>query len=120
MSHIIQNTIKQRAEELAYLKRDIAVFKKVEPPFERLSYSTAIDILKAKGFTFTEEDGGNREIRVGDDLNIDSERELTKDAGRPILSLGNHSQSSRFTSRKIRIARAWACRGHAARRALER
>jgi len=88
VSHIIQNTIKQRAEELAYLKRDVVVFKKVEPPFERLSYSKAIDILKAKGFTLTEEDGGKREIRVGDDLNIDSERELTKDAGRPIFVIG--------------------------------
>lgn len=88
VSHIIQNTIKQRTEELAYLKRDVAVFKKVEPPFERLSYKKAIDILKSKGFTFTEEDGGKREIRVGDDLNIDSERELTKDAGRPIFVIG--------------------------------
>ena len=88
VSHVIQNTIRQRAEELAYLKRDIADLKKVEPPFERLSYDRAIETLKSKGFTITEQDGGKREIQFGDDLNIDSERELTKDAARPIFVVG--------------------------------
>ena len=88
VSFVIQNTITQRAEELAYLKRDLAVLKKIEPPFERLSYEKAIEILKSKGFAVTEQDGRTREIRLGDDLNIDSERELTKDAGKPIFVVG--------------------------------
>src|SRR5690606_5065200 len=44
VSYIIQNTIRQRSEELAYLKRDVTDLKKVEPPFERLSYEKAIEI----------------------------------------------------------------------------
>lgn len=88
VSHVIQNTITQKAEELAYLKRDVTDLKKVEPPFERLPYNKAIEVLKSKGFTITEQDGSKREIRVGDDLNIDSERELTKDAGRAIFVIG--------------------------------
>lgn len=88
VSYVIQNTIKERAEELAYLKRDIADLKKVEPPFERLPYESAIEILRSKGFMITQEDGSKREIRAGDDLNIDSERELTKDASKPIFVIG--------------------------------
>ncbi|HEY3094612.1 MAG TPA: asparagine--tRNA ligase [Nitrososphaera sp.] len=88
VSYVIQNTIKDRAEELAYLKRDTAELKKVEPPFERLPYEKAIEMLRSKVFAFTEQDGSKREIRVGDDLNIDSERELTKDGGKPIFVIG--------------------------------
>lgn len=88
VSHVIQNTIKQRAEELAYLKRDVTDLKKVEPPFDRLPYAKAIAILKSKGFLITEQDGSTRDVRIGDDLNIDSERELTKDASKPIFVVG--------------------------------
>jgi asparaginyl-tRNA synthetase len=88
VSYVIQNTIKQRAEELAYLKRDTTDLKKIEPPFERLPYKQAIERLQSKGFTITQEDGSKREIQVGDDLNIDSERELTKDASKPIFVVG--------------------------------
>jgi asparaginyl-tRNA synthetase len=88
VSHVIQTTIKERAEELAYLKRDVTDLKKVEPPFERLAYERAIEILRSKGFMITQEDGNKREIQSGDDLNIDSERELTKDASKPIFVIG--------------------------------
>lgn len=88
VSYVIQNTVRERAEELVYLKRDVADLKKVEPPFERLPYENAIDILRTKGFTIVQENGSKREIRVGDDLNIDSERELTKNASKPVFVVG--------------------------------
>jgi asparaginyl-tRNA synthetase len=88
VSYAIQNTIKDRAEEVTYLKRDIIELKKVEPPFERLSYEKAIEILNSKGFIITQEDGEKRQMQFGDDLNIDSERELTKNETRPIFVVG--------------------------------
>jgi asparaginyl-tRNA synthetase len=88
VSYVIQNTVRERAEELAYLKRDVADLKRVEPPFERLPYENAIDILRTKGFTIVQENGSKREIRVGDDLNVDSERELTKNASKPVFVVG--------------------------------
>ena len=88
VSYVIQNTIKERAEELTYLRRDIVELKKIEPPFERLSYEKAIEIIKSKGLMITQEDGSKREIQLGDDLNIDSERELTKNATKPIFVTG--------------------------------
>jgi asparaginyl-tRNA synthetase len=88
VSYVIQNTVRERAEELVYLKRDVADLKKVEPPFERLPYENAIDILRTKGFTIVQENGSKRGIRVGDDLNVDSERELTKNASKPVFVVG--------------------------------
>jgi asparaginyl-tRNA synthetase len=88
VSYIIQNTIKERAEELTYLRRDLAELKKIEPPFERISYENAIEIIKSKGFMITQENGSKREIKFGDDLNIDSERELTKNVTKPIFVVG--------------------------------
>ena len=89
VSYILQNTIKERAEELEFLKRDVSELKKVEPPFERLSYSRAIDILRSRGFQITEDDDTTkRSIEFGDDLSIESERELTKEAEKPIFVVG--------------------------------
>jgi asparaginyl-tRNA synthetase len=88
VSYVIQNTIRERAEELTYLGRDISELKKIEPPFERLSYENAIEIIKSKGSMITQEDGSKRDIQFGDDLNIDSERELTKNVTKPIFVVG--------------------------------
>jgi asparaginyl-tRNA synthetase len=88
VSYVIQNTITERAEELEFLKRDVSDLKKVQPPFERIPYGKAIDILQSKGFQVVQEDGSRRDIQFGDDLSIDSERELTKDADKPVFVVG--------------------------------
>src|SRR6187200_2982039 len=96
ISYIVQNTINERAEELDLLKRDITDLKLVEPPFGRISYKNAIEILQSKGFMIIEEDGSKRDIKWGDDLNIDSERELTKNATKPIFVVGYPIQVKPF------------------------
>src|SRR5215218_5500781 len=88
ISYIVEKTVAERAEELTYLRRDLAELKKIEPPFERISYENAIEIIKSKGFMITQENGSKREIKFGDDLNIDSERELTKNVTKPIFVVG--------------------------------
>ncbi len=88
VSYVIQNTIKARAEELLLLKRDTTDLKKVEPPFDRIPYASAIETLRSREFQVTQEDGAKRAIQFGDDLSIDTERELTKDADRPVFVVG--------------------------------
>lgn len=88
VSYVIQSTITERAEELEFLKRDVSDLKKVQPPFERLPYSRAIEVLRSRGFQVVQDDGSRRDIQFGDDLGIDSERELTKDAEKPIFVVG--------------------------------
>jgi asparaginyl-tRNA synthetase len=87
VSYIIQNTIRERSESLAFLKRDVEELRKVEPPFERISYKKAIEILRSKQFVVSENET-TRMIRLGEDLNIDSERELTKHVNKPIFVTG--------------------------------
>jgi asparaginyl-tRNA synthetase len=105
ISYIVQNTINERAEELDLLKRDITDLKMVEAPFDRISYKNAIEILQSKGFMIIEEDGSKRGIKSGDDLNIDSERELTKNATKPIFVVGYPIQVKPFYVKEDSISR---------------
>ena len=88
ISDIIKNIIVERQAEFALLKRDISTLDKIKPPFERISYEKAIEDLRSIDFTVLDKDGRNRKIELGDDLNIDSERELTKDALQPKFIVG--------------------------------
>jgi asparaginyl-tRNA synthetase len=86
--YIIQNTLREKADSLNFLKSDVDHLKKVEVPFERIHYKKAIELLRSKQFKITGEDGNKRNIEWGDDLNIDSERELTRDSIKPIFIFG--------------------------------
>lgn len=88
ISFIVQNTAKHAAEELAFLKIDTNELKAIEPPFDRVSYTKAIERLRAKDFMIVTENGRERTIEHGDDLSIESERELTKNHVRPIFVVG--------------------------------
>ena len=88
VSFIVQNTAKYASEDLALLKINTNELKRIEPPFDRLTYAKAIESLRAKDFMIMAENGSQRTIEHGDDLNIDSERELTKNGLRPIFVVG--------------------------------
>jgi asparaginyl-tRNA synthetase len=77
----------------------------VEPPFGRISYKNAIEILQSKGFMIIEEDGSKRDIKSGDDLNIDSERELTKNDTKPIFVVGYPIQVKPFYVKEDRSSK---------------
>jgi asparaginyl-tRNA synthetase len=83
--YIVQNTVKENSADLGYLKRDLTDLKSIETPFDKLSYEKVIEILRSKDFTITEDNGTERKIEWGDDLNIDSERELTRNRSKPIF-----------------------------------
>lgn len=88
VSYAIQNTIKDCNEDFGVLKTDVSDLAKIEPPFDRMPYPSAIEILRSKGVMVVEPDGAKREITLGDDLSIDSERELTKNSEKPIFVVG--------------------------------
>jgi asparaginyl-tRNA synthetase len=88
VSYIVENVIMERQDDFALLKRDISTLKITRPPFNRISYEKAIDSLRSKDFTVLDENGRNRKIELGDDLNIDSERELSKNLSRPLFVVG--------------------------------
>ena len=88
ISNIVEHVITERQEDFTTLKRDISALKNIRPPFERISYEKAIDSLRSQDFTIVDGNGKSRRIELGDDLNIDSERELTKNISKPIFVVG--------------------------------
>src|ERR687887_1856355 len=88
ISYIVQNIIKERSDEFAILKRDINDLKRVEVPFDRLSYEKAIEILRSNAPEVLEKESNSSGVERGIDLNIDSERELTKNATKPTFVVG--------------------------------
>ena len=76
--YLVRNLTRERKEELEFLNRDIQALNKIKEPFDKLSYNQAIDDLRSKDIKI--QDGELfRKIEWGDDLNIDSEKILTKD-----------------------------------------
>ena len=47
MSHVVQSVVRNRRRELETLKRDISKLEAVKPPFPRITYDEAIEILQA-------------------------------------------------------------------------
>lgn len=73
-------------KELNFLSKDaLKRLEKISPPFERISYGKAIDILRSLDCKIMDQDGKERNIEWGDDLSTESERELTKDRTNPIF-----------------------------------
>lgn len=52
LSYVVQSVLKNREKELAVLERDLTSLKKVIPPFPRISYDEAVEILKKEGVDF--------------------------------------------------------------------
>jgi asparaginyl-tRNA synthetase len=95
ISYIIQNIINERFDELSVLKRNVTELKNIRAPFDRIPYEKAIEILQTNGFRI-DENGNSRSIKWGDDLNVDSERELTKHYTNPVFVVGYPIQLKPF------------------------
>jgi asparaginyl-tRNA synthetase len=81
----IDKTINDRKESLKLLKIDTSRFRDLAEPFHKITYDQAIEKLESLDFKISEIDGKSRTIRWGDDLNIDSERELTRKMMTPLF-----------------------------------
>ncbi len=61
--------------ELEILERDVSKLKRVEPPFPRITYAEALDMLREKGM----------EVEWGDDFGSPEETALTESFDRPVF-----------------------------------
>ncbi|MCX8174465.1 MAG: asparagine--tRNA ligase [Thermoplasmata archaeon] len=75
VSYICQYLAKNSREELEFLGRNPDDLKVIEPPFQRISYTKAVDILRDKGYEF----------RWGDDFGTNEERELSMLDNKPVF-----------------------------------
>jgi len=68
VSYIVQTTLKNRANELKVLERDTTLLEKVVPPFPRISYDEAVEILNKEGvpIEWGDDFGAPHEVAVGE------------------------------------------------------
>ncbi len=75
VAHVVAHILATRQSELAVLERDVAALRNVQPPFPRITYDEAIDLLHAKGFT----------AERGNDFGADEETAIASSFDRPVL-----------------------------------
>lgn len=73
VSHVVQSVLKNRARELETLKRDLKKLEAIQPPFPRIQYDEAVEILQKNG----------KEVKWGDDFGGDEETVLSSQYDRP-------------------------------------
>jgi asparaginyl-tRNA synthetase len=75
VSAIVQGVVKNRSRELEMLKRDIAKLENIKPPFPRISYEDAIDVLVKAG----------NPAKFGDDFGGDEETLISNNFDKPVI-----------------------------------
>ncbi len=75
VSHMVQSVLKNRVRELETLKREPGKLANVKPPFPRVSYDEAIQILQKRG----------NPAKWGDDFGGDEETILSSEYDRPVM-----------------------------------
>lgn len=75
ISYIVQQVIKNRRAELEILERDISKLEKIVPPFPRITYTEAIEILNKKG----------NPTKWGEDLGGDEETIISNEFDKPVI-----------------------------------
>jgi asparaginyl-tRNA synthetase len=75
VSAIVGSVVKNRARELGTLQRDVAKLEAISPPFPRISYDQAIEVLKQAG----------NPTEWGDDFGGDEETVLSRNFDKPVI-----------------------------------
>ncbi|MGE5262964.1 MAG: asparagine--tRNA ligase [Acidobacteriota bacterium] len=76
VSYIVQTVLKERAAELQILERDTSKLEKVVPPFPRISYTEAVDLLHKNGYP---------DFAWGDDFGAPHESVISESFDRPVF-----------------------------------
>ncbi len=75
ISSVVSEVLKESENELKILERDTSILEKVKPPFPRVSYTDAIELLQKKGFN----------INWGDDIGGDEETAISEEFEKPVF-----------------------------------
>ncbi|GKS57152.1 asparagine--tRNA ligase [Nitrospira sp.] len=75
ISYVVTRVLAHRKAELLVLGRDLARLECIQPPFPRLTYTEAVEILQGKG----------NATQLGDDFGGDEETILSKEFDRPVI-----------------------------------
>jgi asparaginyl-tRNA synthetase len=97
VSYIVQTCLEERAEELELLGRDTSRLEKVVPPFPRISYDEALEIIaEIREETDDPELKELLQIEWGDDFGSPHETELTERFEKPVFVYGYPTKAKAF------------------------
>ncbi len=97
ITHIVKRVLRDRLPELKSLGRDISVLEQIEPPFPRISYDDAVEILKE--IAAQTDDPEKKEllnIEWGMDFGSPHETELTSRFSKPVFVYGYPTVAKAF------------------------
>ena len=86
VSYLVHRALHRCAADLALLERDIAPLERVTPPFVRLDYGDAIELLKRKGSAAV----------WGDDLGAEDESLIVEDYDKPVFVMNYPREAKAF------------------------
>ncbi len=75
VSHLVQSVLKHRKQELEVLERDTGKLENIKPPFPKIHYNEAVEILRKNGVEFT----------YGDDFGGTDETVISEQFDRPVI-----------------------------------
>jgi len=75
VAYVVQRTLRERRRELEHIERDMALLERVQKPFPRITYTEAVERLRAQAFT----------IEWGADFGGDEETAISNAFDRPVL-----------------------------------
>jgi asparaginyl-tRNA synthetase len=97
VSYIVQTCLREREQELALLERDTSHLERIVPPFPRVSYDEALEMLAdIRAETDDEETKELLQIEWGDDFGSPHETELTKRFDKPVFVYGYPTRAKAF------------------------
>ena len=75
VTYIVQTVLNKRKSELHVLNRDLSKLENIKPPFPKISYDKAIDLLRKKG----------KDIGWGEDFGGDEETIISESFDKPVF-----------------------------------
>lgn len=75
VTYIVQTVLNKRKSELEILNRDLSKLENIKPPFPKISYDKAIDLLRKKG----------KDISWGEDFGGDEETIISESFDKPVF-----------------------------------
>jgi len=84
--YVVGRALREAAEELSALERDVDLLEKVQTPFVRLSYDEALDLLNSKGSV----------VEWGSDLGAEDEAVISRNFDGPVFVYNYPKQAKAF------------------------
>ena len=75
LTYVVQRVLETRRRELSVLERDVDKLEAIKPPFPRLTYEEAIEVLRKR----------NNPTQLGDDFGGDEETIISQEFDRPVI-----------------------------------